>query len=57
MRLQIISGAALVCGSLAAPQRLNELPSRADEPCAQVSAMVVPMRAANPNGMASSFVS
>jgi hypothetical protein len=29
----------------------SDLGSRAEEPCAQVSAMVTPMRAENPTGM------
>jgi len=48
MRLQLLSGAAFACVALAASQSLNDLETIAGEPCAQVSAMVAPMRAANP---------
>jgi hypothetical protein len=45
MRVQFLCGTVFACGNVAAYKALG---SRADEPCAQVSSMVVPMRAASP---------
>lgn len=50
MHLQSFCGAVIVGGALASARSLGDLASRAEEPCAQVSALVMPMRAANPNG-------
>lgn len=52
MRWQSLSGAVLAVGALAATPVIDDanLETRADEPCAQVSSLVIPMRAANPRG-------
>jgi hypothetical protein len=50
----LLFGTLLVKNGFA--RTLRYLESRADEPCAQVSAMVAPMRAANPTSMSETIL-
>ncbi|RDW57380.1 hypothetical protein BP5796_12830 [Coleophoma crateriformis] len=52
MRLLVLSGTLFACGTLASVLPVKDVATRAEEPCARVSALVAPMLAANPNDLA-----